>query len=211
MQELAQILPQLKQRYPQIKIALVEGSMVKLTQALHEGKIDLMFGYYNKEDKEIDARVYKTERLVLVIPEALWTTLPLQTRQSLESQNSLNLKALEGCPFIRTSQKSWYDQLIRDYCQQRQIQLHTDIHTGSIETLVSLCFSGMGAIICPESYLQLENVESLRSQFLHRFVFHEEALTMKCAIQTLKNRYLPFVVQELISLAKKTLTSSQTS
>ena len=210
MQELSQVLPELKRKYPQIHLTLLEGSLKKLTTALREGQIDLMFGYLNEDDKDIESRVYHTEQIILAIPETLWNQCVCEeVKRNLANKDTVRLQDFQNCPFIRTNQTSWFDQRISEYCRQSQIHLRTDIFTGSIETQVSLCLSGLGAIICPEHYLQLENMKDLKKEVLHHFYLKDSGLTMHCAVQTLKNRYLPQIVLEFISIARQNLSGFQ--
>ncbi|SCI47941.1 CysJI operon transcriptional activator [uncultured Clostridium sp.] len=200
---LPKILPELKKWYPDVRIELMEKSLRELHAALLEGKIDITFAYARGENEQFAEEIYAKERLMLVIPDYIWKKfVPEQVQIQMEQEEFAKLEMFSNCPFVCLTEKMWLQQQIEKYFTEHGLSLQREIRTSNIETMVGLSIAGMGAMVCPEIYLRPEYISGRFNTPLHMFEIVDMPEFYRAIIYG-KNRYLPKIMKDFITLVKK--------
>lgn len=67
-QMFATVFPRFKEKYPEIKVSLVEGTVLSLKEQIEAGKIDLGFLSGGLDYRNLDIRKQATDEILLVVP-----------------------------------------------------------------------------------------------------------------------------------------------
>lgn len=151
---LPKILPQFNRSFPQIKLNLVEGTTQQINQALYEGRTDLNIGFVVNDPERVREQPLYEERIVCVIPKSLLaeTQLAKNTAHPEEQMRTI----FSSFPFLKMTSNTWLGSVFDELCRRLQTEPRLVLETGSLATLVSLCATGMGAILLPASFVNQE-------------------------------------------------------
>lgn len=202
---LADILPEFYKNHPQVKIHLVEGTSEQIATALREGRTDINLGFAMNDPGNVTDHLLYVERLACVVPLPL---LPKKLRPLVEQSDGpydvQEFKAFADCPFIQMYPDSMLGDLFETYCRNSGITPKIVLQTRSIVTMISLCFSGLGAILLPQAYARSQNVFWRNAADEKRVAVFPLAHEMgRITASHMKDRYLSQAATEFIDLAIK--------
>lgn len=201
---LPKVLPELKEKYPELKVELVEKSLKELRKELFEGRIDLMFGYAAERMPDVVYEVYSQEQIVLVIPESIWNRyIPAKKQKRLLGLEKVPLEEFAECPMVLLSEGNWLNRQLKAYCGRKNLSLNAVLYTTNIDTTVSMACAGFGAAICPEIYVREEYLGGIQKEPMHRFVLADPIFSPPRAVQYMGNRFLPKVARDFIEIVKR--------
>ena len=202
---LPKILPEFRSAFPQIKLNLVEGTTKEINQALFEGRADLCIGFAINDPEKVHEELLHTESLVCVIPNSfLPRYLKIDSTLIPGSVQSFNIFA--DCPFIKMPKQTWLGEMFEKCCESYNIEPEILLETTSMSTMVSLCSSGIGAIVLPEIFV------SRRMTFWNSFDWKEQVSVFPLnypagdrpiTIAYMKDHYLSRAADEFIRMAQE--------
>ena len=202
---LPKILPEFRSAFPQIKLNLVEGTTKEINQALFEGRADLCIGFAINDPEKVHEELLHTESLVCVIPNSfLPRYLKINSTLIPGSVQSFNIFA--DCPFIKMPKQTWLGEMFEKCCESYNIEPEILLETTSMSTMVSLCSSGIGAIVLPEIFV------SRRMTFWNSFDWKEQVSVFPLnypagyrpiTIAYMKDHYLSRAADEFIRMAQE--------
>ena len=201
---LPKVLPELKKKYPDLQIELVEKKLKDIRKDLIEGRIDLMFGYVEEKSDDIVYETYAQEEILVLMTKSIWDRyIPLTEQMKIVGMDQVPLEKFRNCPFILLGEGNWIQQKIKTYCTQKNISLKTEICTTSINTAVALAISGIGAAVCPEIYARKEYISGICREPVYRFTLADPIFRPKRAILYMKKRFLPKTARDFIEIVRK--------
>lgn len=152
------ILPPLlktyKDKYPNVKIELIEESTEKLIDLTARGMIDISILSLPIEDSRLNTKIMFTEPLYLVLPKEQQQWMPEKVKQIMASisieQNILPIEDFINCPFILLKQGYGFRRTVLELCARGGFEPQIAYETSSIETAQSLVRHELGITIVPE-------------------------------------------------------------
>ena len=152
---LPDILPRFQQRYPNITVALSEGSNSALHQMLLNGTLDVAIADFPILMSDILLRLFYRERIVLLIRKTLFQSVYGSSAESTAQQfREGNLARLVSCPLVIGTEDDIDGRI--GYGLLGKAGISTPIVRAvshNVGTLLSLCLQGIGACFCPENLL----------------------------------------------------------
>ncbi|MFT8812459.1 LysR family transcriptional regulator [Oenococcus sp.] len=147
---LPQILPAFYQRYPHIRLHLLEKTASELEEALLNHAIDLYIGVTPGYHKEFYDRRLFTDSAVLLLPKRLSRNLKLP--QIIEDIGPL----VNGLDFISEEEGSSFQRLVNAYSAKYNLAPNILVKTAHIATARSLACAGFAATLMPRLMLTEE-------------------------------------------------------
>lgn len=208
---LADILPEFYRSFPQVKLHLVEGTSEQIATALREGRTDINLGFSMNDPANVTDHLLYTERLVCVVPLPL---LPKRLKKEVEQSDkpyaAQDFRAFTDCPFIQMHPDSMLGQTFESFCRDYGVAPKVVLQTRSMSTLISLCFSGLGAIILPQAFTRPRSAfwrDTADDRRVAVFPIAHEASWRYITVSHIKDRYLTQAAKGFIDLAIKTYTN----
>lgn len=209
---LPHVLPLYSRRFPNIRLHLIEGSASAVESSLQEGQVDLSIGYVPTDCSNLTVDIICREKMVLLVPYQLLEQLyPEQLREvKLALRETLDLSLLKDCPFLvmdpSTSMGAATATIFRAAGFTPQIALQS----GNLETLMALCFQGMGCMFCPEVLVAegLSRKDPALADSLGIYPLSHQVAQRYLSVNHLKNKYLPHAAEEFIHLTKSQMNTT---
>ncbi|WP_379969329.1 LysR family transcriptional regulator [Ectobacillus sp. sgz5001026] len=160
------VLPPLIQayleRYPQVKVHLIEESTEELEHLTVRGIVDLSVLPLPIESNRLVTRSMLTETLLLAIPREEKNWMSEEVRFIVNSvdenvqvaEKMLPLAAVNESPFILLKQGFGFRRVVLDLCAESGFQPQVAFMTSNIETAQSLVASGLGVTIVPKMVMR---------------------------------------------------------
>lgn len=201
---LPMLLPEYHERFPNVRLQLLEGKLAEVNEALYKGKVDLILGYESPDRKNIKSEILYEEKVLVAIPDKIFGEyFDAKQQQELLSRSKLQLEELAHCPFIKMGQNTWTAGVFEAFYKDKGLDFKVVLETTSINAMVSLCVEGLGIIICPDIYL---TDRELRKEKLAKLKIFELDYLMpdrEIAINFLKNKYQSQAAKEFVKMAKQ--------
>ncbi|MDJ0943720.1 MAG: hydrogen peroxide-inducible genes activator [Kiloniellales bacterium] len=143
---LPHVLPELHQRYPELKLYVREGLPAVLLQRLDEGNLDLLFFPLPVKGAEL--------RSVRLFREPLWIVAPGE--HHLAARETIQRSDLEGETFLTLESGHRLHDQVRELCEQYGAELSLDYEGTSLDTLRQMVAMGMGLSLLPALYVRSE-------------------------------------------------------
>lgn len=146
------IIQTFQERYPAIRIDLVEDLNDALRSKLAEGAVDLAIATFPDNNPEIAVREFYQDEAVMLVSRRLFVRLygddAAERERRLEDGD---YTALEGCPLVLNSVDDISGHIERALLKRAGITNPRIVATSSnTETLLALCVRGIGACFCSE-------------------------------------------------------------
>lgn len=191
-----------QESYPNIRVALTEGSNGELHQKLLKGTIDLAIAEFPENLTDIRLTDFYSEENVLVMEKGFFAKYFTFDAKECERQfRAKDYSALRKCPFVMGSNEDIDGRIGRDVLKRAGIDdpiVTATSHNVGMLLRLSLC--GVGACICPQkillSVLTPQQIDSL-------WVFPlgaEDAARIQFGYQT--QSYQWSVIEKFITCAK---------
>lgn len=201
-----EILPSYTQHYPTVEINLHAAITSVLENMLIDGELDLMFGFLPFQNEAIKAVPLLNERLCLVVPENIMAQKFPNTRGVVAHfmEHGADISAFSDQPFLMLKRGRARDMAMR-FLAKHEIKPCIILEYVDLETLLSLCFHGMGVTFTYESFAKrvLISKEYLSRGSAYVFPLNDEELETKLAIAYHRNRYLSKAASDFIALSQE--------
>ncbi|MEF9917579.1 MAG: LysR family transcriptional regulator [Lachnospiraceae bacterium] len=209
------ILPQIIEIYnrsfPNVCLHIFEGTSNEVEKALHEGSIDLNIGFAPEDMTKLEKVKLCMDKLVIIIPDKLLEKIygdeSLWIKRNLEKE--VDIRLLKECPFLLMVKSTKTGMICRNMFNNAGVEPNIILESRNIETLLALCFKGVGITFCPEIYYK-ESFKSFKPDILNGI----HAYPMKCndaekeiAASYLKDKFMTCAAKEFIRIACQCLGS----
>lgn len=150
---LADAMVAFNQRYPNIQLAVVEGSTSRLREHVLQGHVDFALLYAPQEEKLFHTIPLMEEKVLAAVPPQHPLSQSFHNVQTLPYPK-ISFKAFDGEPFIALKphrrMTGIYDQLCRATGSTPKVIFEADSILGAAE----LCAKGMGATLVTDMVIE---------------------------------------------------------
>lgn len=203
---LPKVLPAFIEKYPRVRVRVLEGNTEELTAALLNGEIDIAIGQPKQGMTDIVYEQLLEEEVLLAVADRLLARYGLdsgEVRYILEQEG--RLAVLKDIPFLLNKKgnatRIAADRLFR----QEGILPNILIETENIETLGEMCKYAIGAAFYPVRLLE-KPMETYRMEYgMQLFRLNAACTRIPFAIGYRKNTYISKAIREMIQMVKKEL------
>lgn len=143
---LAELLPDIRKRYPKLKLYVREELGVDLLGNLRHGRHDAILTSLPIRDDTLQVRPLFWEPILLAMPK----DHPLASKRSLSSAD------LKGQPVLALEPGHILHRQIQELCEQYRMELQFDYEGTSLDTLRIMVGIGMGMALLPALYVRSE-------------------------------------------------------
>lgn len=150
---LPDVISRFQQRYPNMTVALSEGSNGALHQMLLNGTLDVAIADFPILMSDIQLRLFYRERIVLLISKALFQSVYGDCAESTAKQfGEGDFTKLASCPFVMGTEDDIDGRIGYDLLRKAGITAPIIRSTShNVGMLLTLCQQGIGACFCPEN------------------------------------------------------------
>jgi LysR family transcriptional regulator, hydrogen peroxide-inducible genes activator len=151
---LPNVLPDLQERYPHLKLYVREAPPRTLQRKLMEGEYDLAIVPLPLEIDKLAMEPLFTEPLQLVIP----------TDHPLAGRSSISASQLRGEKVLTLDEQHHFHHEVQEICQRLGAHIQRDYEGTSLDTLRQMVVMGMGVAFLPGLYLhsKMHQPEAIR-------------------------------------------------
>ena len=150
-QMFAWVFPRFKEKYPQIRVGLVEGTVLSLKEQLEAGKIDLAFLTTGPDYQNLNIRKQATEEILLAVPR----THPLADLAGNAPGGdfaTVDLAQFKTSSFLLAGEGATLRMLADRLFADAGFMPSVAFESGSLLTLHQLSKSGYGVSFVPRFY-----------------------------------------------------------
>ncbi len=203
------ILTRFYEEFPQVKIILVEGTSNAITDALYRGEVDFTLGFEIEDEERVNTEILQEEHTLIVVPDNLLQKYYSEEERNIILTNKLlPLQAFSRCPMIKMKHSNWLGEIFENSCADGNFQANIILETVSIATMVALCSSGYGVILCPSVFVDKHQyLPPEQQKQIHRFILDFPNAHKMIAVNYLRNKYLSIAAKKFIAMAKDVLSS----
>ncbi len=204
---LPKILKKYSSEFPNTKINILQqDSSIKLENSLLEGKVDLIIGFTPRNDNAAFESIFLyPENFVMIIPKVILDKYFLKNRDFIIKNAVKNLSLIKECPFIRIDSNKYAGIIFDKFFSSQKVIPNIYATVSNIETMLSLCFTGLGIIIVPQIFVN----SSIRNNFCFNeheyYILPMEILNNNTSISVtyLKKKKLSSECLEFIKVVKE--------
>lgn len=202
------IIKKFQEEYPLTKINIFqENSSQKLETDLYEGKVDIALGFTPSDLNTINSTFFCKEEFILVIPDKiLKKKFPKKEKSILKLLNKeLDFSLIKDCPFIKMDSGTYAGKIFDEIFEREKIKPNIYLNISNIETMLSLCYEGLGIIIIPKIFIfsPLKSRSYITEEKLYYFPIKIPNNNLTISLSYLKNKKLSFSGLEFIKIAKE--------
>lgn len=191
------LLPQFSERYPGIEVTILTDSGYKLTEALREGRIDLVFlPVYGKESfSGIEMQPLYQEELVLVARKGY----VLDNQRLPGHPSSVDLRTFKNTPFFLLHPQHRIRYATNELFKASHIRPPVKMEFSSNVTSFQMATTGMGVAIMPYQIICLTKSK----EPVEFFSLGAEPVTWDVQVWTRKGAYLGQPERDLIEMTRE--------
>lgn len=203
---LPEILPEFHSKFPKIQLSLLEGTTPEIKKALYGGVTDISIGFTFNDPEHVHEEALYQEHLVCCVPNAFFSGY-LNDKISFQQTDAMQeFSVFSACPFIRMPSSTWLGGIFDECCRHYEVNPTVVLETSSMNSMVSLCKAGMGAIVLPEIYINQikptwDSGDWMKQVSVFRLKYPQDSRYI--AVSYLKGHYLSKAAHELIEIIRK--------
>ena len=154
------LLQAYEERYPQVRVRLIEESTETLTDLTARGLVDLSILALPVEEPRLTTKPLLTEPLFLVLPRTEKDWMSDEVRRFVTSSSvdpfltTLPFASVAKAPFILLKQGYGFRRTVLELCAESGFQPQIAYETSSIETAQSLVTYGLGITLVPHMVMR---------------------------------------------------------
>ncbi|MBE6927236.1 MAG: LysR family transcriptional regulator [Ruminococcaceae bacterium] len=187
------IAKEFTQRYPMVKLVLLEAGSEQLRSQTAEGKFDLALVNLPVDESVLDVIPIESDILVLAVPERFSGNLPTATSQEIVT---IGLETCKDIPFVSVGKHQEMRQLLEKSCAMANFTPTVCMEVTGISTAYAMCMEGIGATLVPLQYVNhLKKPDDLRL-----FAPRQTLYTRQSAVITRKGQFVSEYARHFIHL-----------
>ena len=201
---LTSLLSRYRDHFPDIQIKLIEGSAPEIEDILHRAQADITIAAKPQNDFDVVSIPFWTEHIVAVVPQVIMDKQLKAHKDELlrvlETDTSFDWRILGDCPFIALSPQHQSGLPFYKICKELNITPNIVLEAETIDTLLRLCFDGMGVLVCPDIFLYpYQKIYKSKEHKVYIFPW-KFGLSRDICINYLSRKYLPKSARELMDM-----------
>lgn len=204
---LPEILPLYSEKFPNIKLHLLEGNSKELDFALFKGDVDLIVGMVPFSVENVETVALCNEEILMIVPDKiLLKHFPNRfAKVKTALKENMDITLLKDCPFLMVNTKNRVRIIADEMFNEKQIKPNIILETESIETVLALSMKGMGITFYPRTLTSNKDlvfdINTLNGVNAYHLQYNKTHGTLAIGYQ--KDRYISQAVKEFIKLAKE--------
>ena len=201
---LPEVLPLYVRRYPHVEFQLQTGISKVLEASLLQGELDLIVAFTPIDNENISTVPVLTERFCAVIPQEILDAVFPNSRQAAAHFFEKGIDITPFCeqPFLLLERKNRLRDMADRYLKAEGIAPNILLESADVETLIALCFKGMGITFSFETFARkcLSVAEQKGSGSAHIFPVGG-GTNSDIVLAYRKDRYLSKAAKDFIALS----------
>lgn len=198
---LPELLTQCKEKMPNVKMNLVEGTTAEITEALYLGKTDLILGKELMNPELLNTIYLRTEKSYIVVPDVYIQQVPEDVRNRLLASHQAKVTDFADCPFVLAN--GWLNDMFRAACQEGNIVPTIVLETRRIETALNLCLAGYGCTVVSAIFKMYLQQQPDAAAAVHCFEWNNPKTQWRFGISYLKGKYFSQTAKKFVRIAKE--------
>ena len=176
------IIKALKEKYPDLQIALREYGRTQLHKGLNEGQYDFIITNLPVDESTLDVVPLEQDTLVLAVPDGLTRLI----KWDGSADGTIDLAQCEDLPFVVVSSGQEMRQLFDSLCRIAHIQPKIYVEVVGIATAWAMVQSGMAATLLPRQFIQSE----MTHERISLFEIKQNTYIRQPAVVTRRGQYI---------------------
>lgn len=195
---------------PAIRIHLYEGSTPQVEEQLRHGHLDLSIGYLPSDTSNIHSIPLYDDIFLVVVPVQLLQEHFGEQAQTILQQldQSFDPHLLKNLPFLTLTAQTKLSNIFTLYMEENDLNPDILLETPNLDTLLAMCYEGLGVIICPASFLERSPYDKSR---LRCYPIESSYSRRSIVINYPSNRYLSSAASDFIRIVKEVFASAARS
>lgn len=198
------------QKYPGIKINMVEYEMSKLLELALAGSIDFFIGNSPIQNSLLTTKTMGVEHLLLAVPKNNPSNKVLEQyqvplKEIMENKyierTPVDFSIFSNSPFILLQPNQHIHTLLLDLCSKSGFEPNVVLQTNKLETAYSITQKGLGSTIVSDTLIRHANLEDHPIYY----TLPEKLSARNIIVVYKKNRYISLMAEKFISILKKNL------
>lgn len=182
----------LKEKFPDVQIALHENGSDHLRKNAAEGKYDFAIVNLPVDESVLDVIPIESDTLVLAVPEKLCDKI----HNYKSGTNNIELSQCSDIPFIVVGPSQEMRQLFEKACAAENISPIISMEVVGLATAWAMCRQGLGATILPKQFIKTMSTDEKLKMFTLKHSVH----TRQPAIVMRKGQYISEYTKYAINL-----------
>ncbi|MCI8455255.1 MAG: LysR family transcriptional regulator [Lachnospiraceae bacterium] len=168
------VLPPFRRLFPDVRVELIQSTSTFVEQLLLDKKADVLICSTPAPKDSIISEFLCMENLSLFFTETcIREACPKDWQERISLLDShFDLKLVENLPFIKMLDSLPLSKSFKNICQTYQAFPQVYLEVRAIETQVSLCLAGLGAMICPDMFVTMPKESDSPTHKLYKFPVH---------------------------------------
>lgn len=201
------ILPAFQRNCPDVKIEMIQNTSAYIDKLLRSHKIDILLANTPAPSENIVSEFLYMETLELCFTKScIQETYPDDWQQRVDALGQhCDLHLIDKLRFIKMYDSLALGKIFQDLCRMHQIVPDVYLELRGIETMVSMCTEGLGAMICPEMFISFLSRSFARNtdEKLFRFPIGAGLPASSVSLSYWKTDSVPQYMLEFIRLSKE--------
>ena len=203
---LPELLAAFQEQYPRIRFLLTEGSNLNLRQRLLDGQSDLAIALFGKSVPGLELYPFYKEKIVLVCPTVLWgknaPEAGLEPGTKSISDTPAWRSFLQQCPVLLNGDTNIAGQTARRLFSRYGVQPDIRVESNNLETLLSLCVLGTGAMFSPDN-LVARLLQPDEARRVRTFALPDASYTISFGCKRHRDRWI--MLDRFMEFARKNM------
>lgn len=160
---LPQLLPIVKQEFPQIEFSIIEANYTELQKKLAEGDLDIILEQLPFTDKTIDGIAISQDELCMLVSDGFLYQKFQDRADAVKAElyRTGKISLLSGSPLLLSKPGNSMRARIEKILLSEGIQPESNIETENLSTLLNLCASHYGITFYPRIFFESSHGISL--------------------------------------------------
>lgn len=185
------VLRQVKEKYPNIRIVLHEISSDILRKEVAEGKYDFAIINLPVDKAVLDVTLLEADDLVLAVPDRFCQYLP--------DADAVDFADCKHIPFVVVGKRQEMRLLFEKNCEAADIRPEIAMEVVGLSTAWAMCRAGIGATLLPKQFVEyMDDNNGMKLYSFKRHMFARQP-----AIVTRRGQYLSACARYAIELMSK--------
>jgi len=151
---LPRVLPEIRNRYPDLKLQLIEDQTANLLKRMNEGSLDAIILALPFDIGKLEKKIFWSENFMVAMPAN-------HSMAKLESINSLKLPAEE---LLLLEEGHCFSEHVLEACRMKKMGKNSAFQGTSLYTLIQMVANGQGVTFVPEMainsvLIKVENIQ----------------------------------------------------
>lgn len=198
-----EILPSFYEKWPNVRIEMIDESSTRMEEMLFEGELDLFIGIMYQDHPKLEVMTILNDYIYLVCSDEFLKRYYQDSYPELKHRagQGVDLKWFSRVPFMLPKPSMRLRKTLDTCFQEAKVTPRVFLESSTTELLISLCPYNYGAFFCTQMRLPLlfEKNPNVNVFPLKR---NGEVMRHRLVLAYHKERYLPEYAKDFIEITK---------